>query len=124
MKTIQLRNQTRDAVMVCARCQVADTMWTRGKGLLGRKSLADDEGILLVPGNSIHMFGMKFAIDVIFLTKDNIVTDIAPSIGPGQMHVAKEGAGKPYAALEVAAGTAARLGVCVGDQLLREDTAM
>ena len=122
MKTIQLRNSTRDNV-VCPRCQLADNLWTRGKGLLGRKSLADDEGILLVPGNSIHMFGMKFAIDVIFLTRDNIVTDLIADIGPGKMHVAKDesGAGKPYAALEVAAGTIARMGVEVGDQLAREN---
>lgn len=122
MKIVQLRNQTRDASLVCARCLVADTLWTRGKGLLGRPSLPADEGLLLVPGNSIHMFGMKFAIDVIFLTEEDVVTDLAPNIGPGKMHVAKDkaGAGKPYAALEVAAGTIARVGVQVGDQLARE----
>ena len=109
--------------MVCARCLVADSLWARGKGLLGRASLDEDEGILLVPGNSIHMWGMKFAIDVIFLTKDDIVTDIAERIGPGQMHIAKAGAGKPHAALEVAAGTVARVEVKVGDQLVRESVA-
>ncbi len=120
MKTIQMRNQTRDNI-VCARCQLADNLWTRGKGLLGRKSLDPNEGILLVPGNSIHMFGMKFAIDVIYLTRDDIVTDFIENIGPGKAHVAKDqsGAGKPYSALEVAAGTIARAGVEVGDQLAR-----
>lgn len=121
MKIIQLRNQTRDNI-VCARCQLADNLWTRGKGLLGRSSLDENEGILLVPGNSIHMFGMKFAIDVIYLTRDDVVTDFVADIGPGKAHVAKdrEGAGKPYAALEVAAGTIARVGVQCGDQLVRE----
>ncbi len=121
MKLIQLRDSTRDAV-ICARCVLADGLWTRGKGLLGRKSLGEDEGILLVPGSSIHMFGMRFAIDVIYLTREDVVTDLVENIGPGQMHVAKDkgGAGKPYAALEVAAGTVTRLGVQVGDQLVRE----
>ncbi len=119
MKTIQLRNQTRDSI-ICPRCQLADNLWTRGKGLLGRKSLDENEGILLVPGNSIHMFGMKFAIDVIFLTKDDIVTDLIADIGPGRAHIAKDNAGKPYAALELAAGTIARVGVQVGDRLARE----
>ena len=120
MKTIQMRNSTRDNV-VCARCQLADNLWTRGKGLLGRQSLDSNEGILLVPGNSIHMFGMKFAIDVIYLTQDDIVTDFVADIAPGKAHVAKDksGKGKPHSALEVAAGTIARVGVQVGDQLAR-----
>ena len=119
MKTIQLRNQTRENI-VCPRCQLADNLWTRGKGLLGRKSLDENEGILLVPGNSIHMFGMKFSIDVIYLTRDDIVTDWVGNIAPGKMHVAKDNAGKPHAALEVAAGTIARVGVQIGDKLARE----
>ena len=119
MKTIQMRNLTRDNI-VCPRCQLADNLWTRGKGLLGRKSLDADEGILLVPGTSIHMFGMKFAIDVIYLTRDDVVADFIADIGPGKAHVAKDkGAGKPYSALEVAAGTIARVGVQVGDKLER-----
>ena len=119
MKTILLRNQTRDNI-VCPRCQLADNLWTRGKGLLGRKSLDQNEGILLVPGNSIHMFGMKFAIDVIYLTRDDIVTDFVENIAPGKAHIAKDNAGKPHSALEVAAGTVARVGVEVGDKLARE----
>ena len=122
MKIIQLRNSTRDNV-VCPRCQLADNLWTRGKGLLGRKALDQNEGILLVPGSSIHMFGMKFAIDVIYLTKDDVVTDFIADIAPGKMHVAAAGAGKPYSALEVAAGTIARVGVQVGDQLERGEVA-
>ena len=122
MKLLRILNSTRENV-VCPHCQLADNLWTRGKGLLGRKALDENEGILLTPGNSIHMFGMKFAIDVIYLTKDDIVTDFVADIGPGKMHVAKDGAGKPFAALEVAAGTIARCGVQIGDQLARESVA-
>lgn len=122
MKTIQMRNSTRDNI-VCARCQLADNLWTRGKGLLGRKSLGENEGILLVPGSSIHMFGMKFAIDVIYLTREDVVTDLIADIGPGKAHVAKDqsGKGKPHSALEVAAGTIAGVGVQIGDQLVRSE---
>lgn len=120
MKTVRLVNATRNDSVVCEQCRVADNFWTRGKGLLGRPNLPQDEGILLVPGTSIHMFGMKFSIDVIFLTKDDIVTDFAPDIAPGKAHIAKAGAGKPHAALEVAAGTIERTGVQIGDQLTRE----
>lgn len=120
MKTVRLTNATRGGV-ICENCRVADNLWTRGKGLLGRKDLPQDEGILLVPGTSIHMFGMKFSIDVIFLTKDDIVTDFATEIAPGKAHIAKAGAGKPHSALEVAAGTIARCGVQIGDALTRSE---
>lgn len=116
---VRLHNEARGNVL-CERCAIANTMWTRGKGLLGRTDLPPEEGILLVPGSSIHMFGMKFAIDVVFLTRDDVVTDLVENIAPGKAHVAKAGAGKPYAALEMAAGTVARTGVSVGDRLKRE----
>ena len=49
--------------VVCERGELATTLWKRTKGLLGRAGLADDEG-LWIPTSSIHMFGMRFAIDV------------------------------------------------------------
>lgn len=120
MKILRLLNATRGGVVV-ARCGLADNFWTRGKGLLGRTHLPEDEGILLVPGASIHMFGMKFPIDAVFLTRDGIVTDFVENLAPGKMHSAKAGAGKPFATLELAAGTIARVGVQVGDQITREE---
>ncbi len=122
MKILQISNPAR-ASIVCPRCSLANNLWTRGRGLLGRKSLAPDEGILLVPGTSIHMFGMKFSIDVIFLTQDHRVTDWVEDIAPGKAHVARGQAGKPHSALEVAPGTIKRSGVQLGDQLVLEEVA-
>ena len=42
-----------DGTVVCADCVVADSAWSRSKGLLGRSSLGEDEGILLRPGKVI-----------------------------------------------------------------------
>ncbi|BCM94287.1 hypothetical protein IAD21_06190 [Abditibacteriota bacterium] len=120
MKTLVIRNPARGNI-VCPRVLLANNFWTRGKGLLGRKGLDESEGILLVPGSSIHMFGMKFAIDVVFLTKDHLVTDFVENIGPGKAHVARNNAGKPHSALEIAAGTISKCGVQIGDQLELED---
>ncbi len=119
MKTIRISNPAR-GVVVCQKCALADKLWTRGRGLLGRKSLAEGEGILLVPGTSIHMFGMKFSIDVLFLTQDHRVTDLVENIAPGKAHVARGEAGKPHSALELAAGTIQKCGVQLGDQLTLE----
>ena len=122
MKILRLTNARTKAEIV-ARCALADNFWTRGKGLLGRASLPADEGILLVPGASIHMFGMKFPIDAVFLTKDDIVTDWVENLAPGKMHQAKAGAGKAHSTLELCAGTIARLDFQIGDQIEREEVA-
>ncbi|HEX9996802.1 MAG TPA: DUF192 domain-containing protein [Abditibacterium sp.] len=120
MKILQLSNATRGGE-IASHCVLANNFWTRGKGLLGRSDLPTGEAILLVPGASIHMFGMKFSIDALFLTSDDIVTDIVENLAPGKMHVAKAGAGKPFATLELPAGTVARLGVQIGDQIERKE---
>ncbi len=120
MKILRLLN-ARTNTEIVARCALADTMWTRGKGLLGRASLPADEAILLVPGASIHMFGMKFPIDAAFLTKDDIVTDFVENLAPGKVHQSKAGAGKPHSTLELCAGTIARVGLQIGDKIEREE---
>ncbi len=87
------------------------------KGLLGRDTLGEDEGLLIVPCSSIHMWGMKFALDVIFLTRENVVTDFVENIAPGKVYVSKSHHGKARVALEMAAGTVAKSGLQRGDQL-------
>lgn len=116
MKTISIHNTTRNQTL-CKNCGVADNPLTRMKGLLGRKTLAEGEGLLIVPCSSIHMWGMKFSLDVIFLTRENVVTDFVENIAPGKIYAAKRHHGKAHAALEVAAGTAAINGLQRGDQL-------
>lgn len=116
MKTVSIHNTTRDQ-NICQNCGVADNPLTRMKGLLGRETLDEDEGLLILPCSSIHMWGMKFALDVIFLTKENVVTDFVENIAPGKIYASKRHHGKAHAALEVAAGTAARNGLQYGDQL-------
>lgn len=58
-----------DGTVVCARCALAVNPWTRFRGLMGRRSLAPDEGMLFRPAGEIHMFFMRFAIDAVFLSK-------------------------------------------------------
>lgn len=116
MKTARIYNTTRQNV-VCDRCQIADSLLPRMRGLSRRKSLGEDEGLLIIPCPSIHMFGMKFSLDVVFITRENIVTDIRLNIAPRQMYVAKDNAGKPHSALEMPIGSVARCGVQIGDML-------
>ena len=52
----------------CAeRIEIADSYWTRLKGLMFRKTLGKGEGLLLKKCSSIHCCFMNFPIDVVYL---------------------------------------------------------
>ena len=102
-----------DAQVVCERCVLADTALMRMKGLLGRKELAADEGLLLRPAASVHTAFMRFPIDVVFLDRDDRVVRIAANLPPWRTASARKAA----AVAELRAGEAERRGVRVGDRL-------
>ena len=102
-----------DGRVVCERCLVADSPLPRMRGLLGRRDLASDEGVLLRPAGSVHTFFMHFPIDVVFLDRDGRVLRIAPAVPPWRS-VAARGA---RSVLEVRAGECARRGLSAGDVL-------
>jgi uncharacterized membrane protein (UPF0127 family) len=107
-----------DGTVVCERCVLANTSWTRLKGLLGRRGLDDGEGLLIRPTGSIHMFFMRFAIDAVFLDRELRILKVAPDLQPWRM-AAKRGAKQ---VLEIASGEAERRGLEPGQQLvLREE---
>jgi len=60
---------------LCTNCYIANSFFKRFKGLMMAPPISENEGLLLTKTNSIHMFFMKYEIDVIFLDKDNIVID-------------------------------------------------
>jgi uncharacterized protein len=101
-----------DAV-VCSDCEVADRAVPRMKGLLGRDGLEPGTGMLIKPAPSVHMFFMRFPIDVVFLDRRNAIVGISHVLKPWRM----AGARRAVAALELPAGTAASSGVAIGDVL-------
>lgn len=90
--------------MVCARCLLADRPWTRLRGLLGRRRLGQDEGLLLRPVGAIHTLFMLFAIDVVFLDRDYTVLKVVENLRPWRFAAAR----RAKAVLELPAGAAAR----------------
>ncbi|HOX39082.1 MAG TPA: DUF192 domain-containing protein [Candidatus Brocadiia bacterium] len=65
-------NKTRGATLV-ENLEIADNPLSRAKGLLGRSGLPDGAGLLIIPCNNIHMFFMRFAIDVVWVDRQNVV---------------------------------------------------
>ena len=94
------------------RATIAVSYWSRFWGLMGRRTLGEEEGLLIEPCSSIHTMFMRFAIDVIFLDKEHRVVKVA-TVPPFR---AALGRGS-HAVLEVPAGTAERNGLEVGDAL-------
>ena len=84
------------------------------RGLLGRRGLDADEGILLRPAPSIHTLFMRFAIDVVFLDGDDRVVKIVLALAPWRF----AGARGAKAALELPAGRADEIGLRVGDRVV------
>jgi uncharacterized membrane protein (UPF0127 family) len=102
-----------DGVVVCERCLVADTPFARMRGLLGKRGLAPEEGVLLRPAGSVHTLFMRFAIDAVFLDRELRVVGVAERLRPWRA-AGRRGA---KAVVELAAGEAARRGVRAGDVL-------
>jgi uncharacterized membrane protein (UPF0127 family) len=105
-----------DGTLVCERCLVADGFFTRLRGLLGRRELPRDEGLLIIPCSSIHTWFMRFPIDVVFLDRDLRVVRVATDVRPWRLRWGKGG----RRVLELAAGEAAARGIEVGDRLTLE----
>ena len=111
--TCQFTNLTKDRVLA-ERASVARSFFRRLKGLLGTETLLDGDALLLAPCNSIHMFGMKYAIDVVFLDKELVVVDVLENIAPGK---ASRVYRKAYCCLELPAGKVNLTGTAGGDKL-------
>jgi uncharacterized protein len=111
---LQTHNQTRDTVLV-VRGKVANNAWTRFKGLIGVQVLPEGDGLAIIPCSGVHCMFMSIPIDVVYVSRDHRVVALDPNMKPwavGRMH-----RGVHYV-IELPAGTIARTGTQVGDQLL------
>lgn len=106
-------NETRRTV-VAERVERADTFMTRLVGLMGRKGLADDQGMWISPCKSIHTMWMRFPIDVVFLDKELRVVMVRERVAPWRATPFIKTASS---VLELSAGAVVRTGLAAGDQL-------
>lgn len=113
METVRIRNRARDAELG-DRIAVADRWWPRLRGLIGRPEPKRGEGLLIVPSQSVHMFWMKYPIDVAMLDKAKRVIALYERIAPRKVTRVHW---KAQYALELPQGTIAATGTEVGDEL-------
>jgi uncharacterized membrane protein (UPF0127 family) len=94
--------------------RVADTLLTRVVGLLRDQGLAEGNGLWIVPCNSIHSIAMKFVFDAVFLDRNLRVVHFMREMKPWRISPIKSGT---HGVLELPAGTIARSGTQLGDQV-------
>jgi uncharacterized membrane protein (UPF0127 family) len=111
MPEVALAND--DGNVVCEHCLLAETMFARLRGLLGRSGLSSGEGMLLRPAASIHTAFMRFPIDAVFLDRENRVVKVAAELAPWRAAACRGS----RTVLELPAGEAARQGLRPGVSL-------
>ncbi len=111
--TLSVVNRTRNSTMVSAG-RVADTFWTRFKGLMGQHDLAEGFGLLLQGESAIHTFGMQIPIDIVYLDKEGRVLRTTTAMPPSRLGPLVRGARN---VLELPVGTLAKTNTQPGDQL-------
>ncbi|MCR5835858.1 MAG: DUF192 domain-containing protein [Lachnospiraceae bacterium] len=98
--------------VICEKVEVADTFFKRFMGLMYRKSMEADHGLLLDPCNEIHTFGMKFSIDTITISSDNIIRYLDRDVAPRKVRKRVKDGKK---VLELLSGTIEKYELELGD---------
>jgi uncharacterized membrane protein (UPF0127 family) len=113
LRQVRIDNLTRGTVVASA-AEVAETFQTRLVGLLGRDSLDEGQGLFIWRCTMIHMFGMRFPIDAVFIDDHMSVIGLVESIAPN-----KVSRYYPRAAgvIELPVGSIRRSLCTLGDQL-------
>ncbi len=104
---------------------IADNPISQAKGLSGREFMGDNKGMLFLFGNygkrSFWMQGMKFPLDIIWISDDKIagVSENLPPAGFGDVKVydSPENVDK---VLEINAGLSRKFGFKEGDKIVLE----
>ncbi len=108
-----IANLTRGTT-IASRVKIANNSWTRMKGLLGGADFPPGEALIITHCQSIHMFFMKFSIDVIFCDSQNKVVGLCQDIKPFYLSPVFF---KASFAIELPSGTIAASKTQLGDQV-------
>lgn len=108
-------NRTRQAYLATAMA-VADTHWTRLRGLLGLRhgDFRNGSGLWIVPCHGVHTLGMGFPIDVIYLDRALTVIHIRSNLKPWRFAPVRKQAAS---VLELPCSTVSETRTEVGDRI-------
>ena len=110
---LRVENETRGSTLG-ERIRVADGWWSRLRGLLGRPEPDAGEGLLIDPSRGVHMFGMRYPLDVLLVDEERRVLTVHESLEPWSRTRYHPDA---RYALELPTGTIQASGTETGDRL-------
>jgi uncharacterized protein len=113
MDYVRVMNETRSRVLG-GRIGLADSLGLRLRGFLLRRQPGAGEGLLLAPCRGVHMYGMRFPLDVLLIDHAGVVVGVHPGLQPGARTPVY---GSARYALELPSGTIEPSGTAVGDRL-------
>lgn len=113
---MKFANATR-SVSLGTNISVADSPGARRTGLLNRKALHRGDGLWITQAFSIHTFGMRFPIDVVFLDSNGRVVGVSPNLQPGRWARHRDAS----SVIELPSGTIESTGTGIGDEIQAGD---
>ncbi|HKJ61298.1 MAG TPA: DUF192 domain-containing protein [Hyphomicrobiales bacterium] len=90
-----------------------ETALERIRGLLGKPALQDNQGFWIAPCNSVHTFGMRYPLDIVYLDRRQQIKKIRHDLKPFRIswHFLAR------SVIELRAGAVEALGLRAGDEL-------
>lgn len=106
-------------VCILHRVWRATSAFERMRGLLGRPQLASGQGLLLAPCSSVHTIGMRYPLDLIYLSADWRIVRQIMHLSPWRLSACM----RARMVLELATGSIMQLGL-ENDMQLRWENAV
>ena len=83
MSFLRVVNESKQSVLG-ARIRMADSLGSRLRGFLFRTRPVMGEGLFLAPCKGVHMFGMRFPLDVLIIDQAGRIIATHAPLAPGQ----------------------------------------
>lgn len=111
----QAFNQTRQLYLATS-LAVADTHWSRLRGLLGVSpdDFGNNRGLWIRPCRGVHTLAMRFPIDVVYLDRAGTVVHVEHNLQPWRFSPIRMQAAS---VLELPSDTVARTETALGDSI-------
>ncbi len=101
---------------LATRLAIADGHWSRLRGLMGRPpdSFSSGDGLWILPCKGVHSLGMRFPIDVVYLSSAKVVVHLEQGLPPWRFAPVRL---KASSVLELPENTLRSTGTTIGDEL-------
>lgn len=104
----------RSGICIAEHIEIARGPLARLRGLLGRRTMKPQSGLLLDPCKGIHTVGMRFSIDALFLDRSGHVKRVEHRLPPGRFIPFVRGASQ---VIELPPGTLEAAEIQAGDEV-------